>query len=97
MHAARSAGRSAVISGNCGIGQLVKPDRWQHIGTIDKEFGVILGFFEIKDGLPERLDRIHVGADQHQLRDRKSTRLNSSHVASSYAVFCLKKKSRMRT
>src|SRR5437870_9577680 len=26
------------------------------------------------------------------LRDRKSTRLNSSHVAISYAVFCLKKK-----
>src|SRR5690625_4606524 len=26
-------------------------------------------------------------------RDRKSTRLNSSHVATSYAVFCLKKKS----
>src|SRR5439155_25091082 len=27
-----------------------------------------------------------------QAADRKSTRLNSSHVASSYAVFCLKKK-----
>src|SRR5437660_9793923 len=27
-----------------------------------------------------------------QERDRKSTRLNSSHVAISYAVFCLKKK-----
>src|SRR5438067_10283275 len=27
----------------------------------------------------------------HQ-RDRKSTRLNSSHVSISYAVFCLKKK-----
>src|SRR5690625_7060606 len=26
--------------------------------------------------------------------DRKSTRLNSSHVASSYAVFCLKEKTR---
>src|SRR5699024_11530504 len=26
-------------------------------------------------------------------RDRKSTRLNSSHVSISYAVFCLKKKS----
>src|SRR5690606_40520710 len=26
--------------------------------------------------------------------DRKSTRLNSSHVKSSYAVFCLKKKTR---
>src|SRR5207249_5751257 len=30
------------------------------------------------------------GADQ----DRKSTRLNSSHVSISYAVFCLKKKKR---
>src|SRR5690625_4653157 len=28
--------------------------------------------------------------------DRKSTRLNSSHVASSYAVFCLKKKNSHR-
>src|SRR5256885_4778593 len=27
------------------------------------------------------------------LRDRKSTRLNSSHLVMSYAVFCLKKKS----
>src|SRR5690606_39645714 len=27
-----------------------------------------------------------------QRRDRKSTRLNSSHVKNSYAVFCLKKK-----
>src|SRR5690625_7053747 len=27
-----------------------------------------------------------------QIQDRKSTRLNSSHVAISYAVFCLKKK-----
>src|SRR5699024_12622053 len=26
-------------------------------------------------------------------QDRKSTRLNSSHVSTSYAVFCLKKKS----
>src|SRR5690606_5186864 len=29
--------------------------------------------------------------DLHALRDRKSTRLNSSHVKISYAVFCLKK------
>src|SRR5690349_22806893 len=28
----------------------------------------------------------------HLQRDRKSTRLNSSHVEISYAVFCLKKK-----
>src|SRR5699024_10247215 len=30
----------------------------------------------------------------HDLGDRKSTRLNSSHVSISYAVFCLKKKNR---
>src|SRR5256885_13240602 len=30
-------------------------------------------------------------------RDRKSTRLNSSHLVISYAVFCLKKKNRSRT
>src|SRR5437870_6469763 len=32
------------------------------------------------------------GAGRPGLQDRKSTRLNSSHVAISYAVFCLKKK-----
>src|SRR5690349_23180705 len=34
--------------------------------------------------------RASVSARAH--RDRKSTRLNSSHVEISYAVFCLKKK-----
>src|SRR5690349_23345037 len=33
-----------------------------------------------------------LGALVKQVRDRKSTRLNSSHVEISYAVFCLKKK-----
>src|SRR5260221_8457867 len=37
---------------------------------------------------PERVD-----PGRHALaRDRKSTRLNSSHTVISYAVFCLKKK-----
>src|SRR3989449_6831289 len=31
---------------------------------------------------------------QHEVTDRKSTRLNSSHGYISYAVFCLKKKKR---
>src|SRR3712207_8014753 len=34
---------------------------------------------------------------QHERRDRKSTRLNSSHANISYAVFCLKKKKNRRT
>src|SRR5256885_13009959 len=32
----------------------------------------------------------------HPQRDRKSTRLNSSHLVISYAVFCLKKKKIIR-
>src|SRR5690554_7501690 len=33
-----------------------------------------------------------LAATQQQPQDRRSTRLNSSHVRNSYAVFCLKKK-----
>src|SRR5690242_21308282 len=32
----------------------------------------------------------------HACRDRKSTRLNSSHMSISYAVFCLKKKKKKK-
>src|SRR5690625_7048963 len=35
--------------------------------------------------------RSEAGSAGRDTRDRKSTRLNSSHVAISYAVFCLKK------
>src|SRR5436309_10156035 len=45
---------------------------------------------------PELIDcrSEHGGEHQHKTKpgDRKSTRLNSSHVKISYAVFCLKKK-----
>src|SRR5690625_5925535 len=36
--------------------------------------------------------KVIAGTVNGQGSDRKSTRLNSSHVAISYAVFCLKKK-----
>src|SRR2546422_4354464 len=35
---------------------------------------------------------LHIPFDELPARDRKSTRLNSSHGYISYAVFCLKKK-----
>src|SRR3989442_9522754 len=35
--------------------------------------------------------------EHRQIIDRKSTRLNSSHVRISYAVFCLKKKTTQQT
>src|SRR5439155_21776833 len=42
----------------------------------------------------EQLFLIHRKTSLSLLQDRKSTRLNSSHVAISYAVFCLKKKNK---
>src|SRR5436309_10794023 len=49
----------------------------------------------VVDDLAAHLDReLLATLDQRKeaRRDRKSTRLNSSHVKISYAVFCLKKK-----
>src|SRR5699024_10753111 len=37
-------------------------------------------------------DKLYTSPAKNVLLDRKSTRLNSSHVSISYAVFCLKKK-----
>src|SRR3712207_7655596 len=42
------------------------------------------------EGAPEVLGQLRGAAER--VRDRKSTRLNSSHANISYAVFCLKKK-----
>src|SRR5690625_6915377 len=50
----------------------------------------IIGIFD--EGCMGMYNAIIDDADDGLLVDRKSTRLNSSHVASSYAVFCLKKK-----
>src|SRR5947209_14983552 len=73
----------------------------------------VLYTLSLHDALPILLRRIPnadvvFGPDQivnvpsllartHQERDRKSTRLNSSHANISYAVFCLKKKKHYQT
>src|SRR5437868_10039376 len=41
-------------------------------------------------------DRVHRSWPWRPRPDRKSTRLNSSHVSISYAVFCLKKKTTVK-
>src|SRR2546430_13438706 len=41
--------------------------------------------------------RLYRGRGRQHRRDRKSTRLNSSHSQISYAVFCLKKKKNTST
>src|SRR5258705_6006744 len=38
----------------------------------------------------------HSGSPARKASDRKSTRLNSSHLGISYAVFCLKKKKKKK-
>src|SRR5438034_4562373 len=49
-------------------------------------------------GPGDRRARARAGAavHAHAARDRKSTRLNSSHTVISYAVFCLKKKKKKK-
>src|SRR2546428_2107049 len=49
-----------------------------------------IGNWQCKCGNLEGLE--HLRANCKNCRDRKSTRLNSSHDQISYAVFCLKKK-----
>src|SRR5699024_12370257 len=46
----------------------------------------------ISSRVRERSARVHEQRFLLEQQDRKSTRLNSSHVSISYAVFCLKKK-----
>src|SRR5690625_6329926 len=52
---------------------------------------------ELKCDLPCYIDLYAMRWAKHDKKDRKSTRLNSSHVAISYAVFCLKKKIKRRS
>src|SRR5699024_11590202 len=46
----------------------------------------------VEQGMLKVPDTPGIGYTVNRQADRKSTRLNSSHVSISYAVFCLKKK-----
>src|SRR5690606_41641720 len=74
--------------------------RTHQVARNARESGVDRGEFE-PETLTHETESVLLGllaefprivAHSAQLRDRKSTRLNSSHVKISYAVFCLKKK-----
>src|SRR5207253_6079020 len=74
---------------------LLGADADQRVGLAvedGQQRGVRIGHVEQRD-VAERLELQQVpAAVVGRELDRKSTRLNSSHVAISYAVFCLKKK-----
>src|SRR5260221_8943648 len=64
-------------------------------------YEVLIRYLEVARGFAGRMRRVsivrppgHAGIMLAGVLDRKSTRLNSSHTVISYAVFCLKKKSK---
>src|SRR5256885_7058155 len=65
---------------DCGAGV------WGFAGVAGAGFGAGLETFSNTEPLPS------TALSVRRTRDRKSTRLNSSHLVISYAVFCLKKK-----
>src|SRR5256885_5512996 len=63
-------------------------DRGRERSQPVERFGKISGMIETAENLARDYGISREAADA----DRKSTRLNSSHLVISYAVFCLKKK-----
>src|SRR3712207_7865309 len=83
---------------------LFRSDRGE--GTLDAGRPLEGGSHRHREGLREGGEILHGAAPalprddrgyQHDLEDRKSTRLNSSHANISYAVFCLKTKQHQHT
>src|SRR5690625_6214910 len=80
-----------ILAGWCIAGSLLIPGIWGAVLAVF--FSQVQMYIDCCDGEVARW-RGTSGAKGVFLDkvDRKSTRLNSSHVAISYAVFCLKKK-----
>src|SRR2546426_1943597 len=66
---------------------------WRRIGDVPTDGTARLWLY----GVARRvLANHHRSSGRRERLDRKSTRLNSSHLVISYAVFCLKKKKKKR-
>src|SRR5690625_6886687 len=79
-------GSVGIAGKQTGVYPLETPGGWQIIGRTPQRL------FLPEISPPTLLQP----GDKLRFADRKSTRLNSSHVAISYAVFCLKKKKKKR-
>src|SRR5690625_414045 len=95
---AAKAGMKAIVvipKGKVALGKLAQAVKYgaeivQIAGNFDDALKMVQN---ISENYPVTLvDSVNPYRLEGQKTDRKSTRLNSSHVAISYAVFCLKKK-----
>src|SRR5690625_5799278 len=77
--------RAILAAGPIGLMQAVMDNVIPYVHD-RKQFGQSIGQFQL----------IQAKMADLYTTDRKSTRLNSSHVAISYAVFCLKKKKKIQ-
>src|SRR5699024_11790275 len=62
------------------------------VGLTRKDFDFVNNKINVEKTWSYMGNQVGFGATKNDESDRKSTRLNSSHVSISYAVFCLKKK-----
>src|SRR5699024_12690711 len=78
------------------VARLTKDESDRLLNMEEILHGRVIGQKEAVDAVSKAIRRARAGKKDPK-RDRKSTRLNSSHVSISYAVFCLKKKTRKYT
>src|SRR2546426_8950425 len=78
-------------------GQKIPLDEKEPVGITGQRKNVILSYKQSRfpiygNSITFQGKGISIVIDEASQQDRKSTRLNSSHLVISYAVFCLKKK-----
>src|SRR5690625_1707236 len=95
-NALRSAASDSGMDGEAGrAARELAAEIAKEAGELAEEFDEVTEIASdavqvVHDGATEYDNLPDAGLNANQRQDRKSTRLNSSHVAISYAVFCLK-------
>src|SRR5688500_19712701 len=86
--------RSSDLEGQRAARHLGAAERVVAVGVVERELrlDVALGLSRLDLAVTVGVLGTGVLRQRRARRDRKSTRLNSSHLVISYAVFCLKKK-----